>query len=254
MAGKFFKIPFASTGDKTPVPDSVQADGSVSYSEGFGFDYERPDTDPGYKPVPRDQTNQIYGDITEAIGIIQAQGLADWSTDGAPYASGTMVRHNGTNWISISGNNSQTPGASGSTNWRAFGGNPSETIAGFMRSATQAETDAGSPGAFAITPEKLLFGFSISLGSSGYIRLPRFMKGFTFQWGVAEVQGNNIATDVTLNVPWAVGLGQVFAVWLGAAPPNGGIGTSPGSNIMTQIRLYNSYTANQTVRWFAVGS
>lgn len=38
---KFIKIPFATAGDKTPIPDALQIDGSVSYTTGFGEDYSK---------------------------------------------------------------------------------------------------------------------------------------------------------------------------------------------------------------------
>ncbi|HCT5884303.1 TPA: phage tail protein, partial [Proteus mirabilis] len=38
---KIFKIPFATQGDKTVVPVEIQTDGSVSYTQGYGYDYER---------------------------------------------------------------------------------------------------------------------------------------------------------------------------------------------------------------------
>lgn len=115
MAGRYFGIPFAATGDKTTTPDAVQPDGSVSYAEGFGFDYERPNTDPAYKPVPRDGMNGLFYDITEAVGIIQGQGYADWSAQAAPYNAAATVVHGGEVWISAIGNNSSEPGID--TNW-----------------------------------------------------------------------------------------------------------------------------------------
>jgi hypothetical protein len=116
MAGKFFGIPFALAGDRTVTPDAVQPDGSVSYNNGFGFDYERPNTDPDYKPVPRPGMNGLFFDLTEAVGIIQRQGLADWTAAGAPYVINARVRHLDEPWVSLIANNNDTPGAT--ANWR----------------------------------------------------------------------------------------------------------------------------------------
>jgi hypothetical protein len=118
MAGRYFGIPFATTGDKTVTPDAVQPDGSVSYSEGFGFDYERPNTDPAYKPVPRDGMNGLFYDITEAIGILQRQGVADWTAGATPYAIKSIVRHNNAVWVSSTANNSSEPGID--TSWTSL--------------------------------------------------------------------------------------------------------------------------------------
>lgn len=39
MDSKFFRLPFANSGDKATVPDASQVDGSVSYDTGYGTDY-----------------------------------------------------------------------------------------------------------------------------------------------------------------------------------------------------------------------
>lgn len=110
MAGRYFEIPFAATGDRTVTPNAVQPDGSMSYSEGYGFDYERANTDPAYKPVPRDGMNGLFYDVTEALGIIQKQGFADWTTDAQPYPVNATVRHNDVNWYSTIATNNDEPG------------------------------------------------------------------------------------------------------------------------------------------------
>jgi hypothetical protein len=113
MAGKTFTIPFASAGDRAGIPDAVQPDGSVSFSAGFTFDYERPNTDPSYKPVPRDQTNEFYYLVTQAVGIIQKQGAADWDATATPYVINSQVRHVDKLWRSNIANNNDEPGTTG---------------------------------------------------------------------------------------------------------------------------------------------
>lgn len=119
---KIFSIPFAADGDKVSPPDSVQADGSVSYSLGYGFDYQR-DTgvdeggapvDPLAKVFPREQHNGILNDITTALGEMQLNGLAIWQASASPYANNALVRHAGSNWKSVVSNNTSIPGAPGS--------------------------------------------------------------------------------------------------------------------------------------------
>lgn len=109
MAGRYFGIPFATSGDKIVVPDATQPDGSVSFTQGFGFDYERANTDPDYKPVPRDGTNGLFHDITEATGIMQKQGVADWTVDAQPYQINALVRHNDVVWRSLVATNNVEP-------------------------------------------------------------------------------------------------------------------------------------------------
>lgn len=114
---KIFKVPFAVEGDKISPPDAVQSDGSVSYTLGYGFDYQR-DTgvdeggapiDPLAKVFPREQHNGILNDITTAIGEIQASGLPNWQIEGSPYPINSLVRYSGKNWRSLVANNTTTP-------------------------------------------------------------------------------------------------------------------------------------------------
>lgn len=106
---KFFRAPFAVTGDKTAIPDTAQPDGSLSYPEGFGFDYERnPATDPAAKRIPRDQTNQYLFDVTDNLRQYQTAGFPEWvsaaQNGGVPlaYSLNAYVRWNGgagTDWV-----------------------------------------------------------------------------------------------------------------------------------------------------------
>jgi hypothetical protein len=94
---KFFRIPFATSGDKTAVPDDSQPSGSVSYTDGFGPDYELdPGVDPAAKDVPRDESNQLYFDITTAIAELQSFGTPDFITsalnDGSPFSYAKYAR------------------------------------------------------------------------------------------------------------------------------------------------------------------
>lgn len=114
---KIFKVPFADTGDKISPPDAIQPDGSVSYSLGYGFDYQRDTSldsggapvDPQAKVFPREQHNGILNDITTAVGEIQGNGLAIWQSAGGPYPVNAEVRYDSKNWRSLVSNNSVTP-------------------------------------------------------------------------------------------------------------------------------------------------
>ena len=77
MASKTFDPPFAGSGDKTAIPDPTQPGGEVSYTEGFTLDYELDQvTEPTAKDVPRQETNQLYFDITEFLQELQQHGLS----------------------------------------------------------------------------------------------------------------------------------------------------------------------------------
>lgn len=89
---KFFRFQFGVDGDKTAIPEVTQVSGAVSYQQGWGFDYERPQdgSDPLAKDIPRDESNQLYYDITDAIRQYQTHGIPDFITTsdngGSPYS------------------------------------------------------------------------------------------------------------------------------------------------------------------------
>lgn len=118
---KFFRLPFATTGDKTAVPDAVDSNGNVSYSQGYGFDYQRQKTDPAAKNIERDKMNQILFDITTAIAEIQSQGAPDYITPALnggtaySYAQYAIVKYSGALYISLAAANTALP--SDATKW-----------------------------------------------------------------------------------------------------------------------------------------
>jgi microcystin-dependent protein len=124
---KFFKNPFAMSGDKASIPEPVKGSGEVSYVEGFGFDYERDQTsDPLAKAVPRDQSNELYYQITLALQQYQTNGFPDFITTadngGTPYSYGlaAYVRYDDGGgfavYESIVGSNTSLP--TDTTKWR----------------------------------------------------------------------------------------------------------------------------------------
>ncbi|WP_337234722.1 phage baseplate protein [Proteus terrae] len=107
---KIFKTPFATQGDKTVVPVEIQSDGSVSYTQGYGYDYERDQvTDPAAKDIEREKMNSLFHDITESIGEMQLQGFAKWSEAGKPYPIRSVVYHKNKVWQSKIENNNVEP-------------------------------------------------------------------------------------------------------------------------------------------------
>ena len=161
---KIFNVPFALEGDKISPPDAVQSDGSVSYTLGYGFDYQR-DTgvdeggapiDPLAKVFPREQHNGILNDITTAIGEIQLNGLSVWQSAAAPYPINAMVRYGNSNWRSTIASNTTTPGSAGAS-WVDYAYQPqaTETIIGVSLVATQQKVNAGADDSSFVSPKKL---------------------------------------------------------------------------------------------------
>lgn len=118
---KFFRLPFATSGDKTAVPDPVDVNGNVTYTQGYSYDYQRQKTDPAAKNIERDKMNQIFFDITNAIAEIQSQGIPDFITTALnggtaySYAQYAVVKYSGDLYISLVATNTALP--SDATKW-----------------------------------------------------------------------------------------------------------------------------------------
>lgn len=109
---KIWATLFAQAGDKQAIPVPVEADGTVSVTQGWTPDYELPNTDPSYKPVGREEMNGVLNEVTDSIKQLQLQGAAEWSALLGAYPKGAMVIHAGERWISSVAGNVSTPGAS----------------------------------------------------------------------------------------------------------------------------------------------
>lgn len=125
MTRPYFKFTFGIDGDLVTVPQMVQPDGSVSYQEGFGPDYELEyGVNPDALPVPRAQTNQLYNDLTAAVQQLQQNGFnlfissADNGGTAFSYGLGTIVYFtDGSFYQSSIASNTNIPG-DGSGTWQ----------------------------------------------------------------------------------------------------------------------------------------
>ncbi|WP_311746806.1 gp53-like domain-containing protein [Proteus penneri] len=146
-----FKTPFATQGDKASIPVEIQPDGSVSYTQGYGYDYERDQvTDPAAKDIEREKMNGIFHDITEAIGEIQLFGFPKWAEAGQPYATRAIVYHKNKVWQSKVENNNIEP------------------IAGNAWAELKADVTAGDVGAYSKTESDQRFQPLGNYTPSGY--------------------------------------------------------------------------------------
>lgn len=121
---KFFRIPFATSGDKAAIPDTADVNGYVSYAEGYGFDYERQRTDPAVKNIERTKMNEVLFDITTGLSEIQSQGIPDFITPALnggtaySYAVNAIVRYSGALYRSLVAANTSDP--TDATQWAPF--------------------------------------------------------------------------------------------------------------------------------------
>ncbi|XYQ53290.1 Ig-like domain-containing protein [Pectobacterium carotovorum] len=157
MDQKFFRIPFASNGDRQTIPDSTQSSGAVSFPSGWGGDYAKdPTADANAKPVEREAMNAILYAITNAVRQYQTFGFPEYITPadnngGAfSYSSGAVIRYRAAadqpfkSYVSIADNNTSVPGTD-ETKWQEF----------IYREATTQEITDGTSGTKIVTPRLL---------------------------------------------------------------------------------------------------
>lgn len=113
---KFFRIPFATSGDRAAVPDAPAVGGAVSYSEGYGNNYQLPPDNPSALNIERDKMNALLFDLSTALGEIQAKGITDFITTalngGSPYSysKNAVVRYSDGNlYASLEDSNAALP-------------------------------------------------------------------------------------------------------------------------------------------------
>lgn len=123
-----------------------------------------------------------------------------------------------------------------------------ESTLGRVEIATQAETDAGSDDARAVTPKKLRWGFGVSLGTNGYIKFPTWMSGLVIQWGenTASPAGNTHSFPTAFpTAGFVIVVGNNYSA---------GVDTNQGGSIISTTQFQISRQgASATVPWIAVG-
>jgi microcystin-dependent protein len=129
----YFLYPFCINGtsdtDIQTIANTGSDAGIVNYQYGWTPDYELPSDNDANKPVPRQQMNQVFFDITSALQQLQKQGFPLWisTANGGPanypiYAQVAYDSGSGVNlYYSVIASNTSVPGADG--NWVIFSGN-----------------------------------------------------------------------------------------------------------------------------------
>jgi hypothetical protein len=175
---KFFKYPFAVSGDKTAVPDAIQVTGEVSYQEGYGFDYQRDaSSDPLAKNIERDKMNQVLYDMTAAVSELQS-GPADFITSALnggssySYSLGAVVKYSGRVYESLKNANTDLPSVAAS--WSPVDVQGMQTSAIIVASAAgtaDAITGAFTPAITSLTNGMTLF---VRAGAANTVTNPTF--------------------------------------------------------------------------------
>lgn len=190
MTKYYIKI-WANSGDKLPIPNDAQSNGSVSYQEGYGADYQIPDEqDPDFKDIERLEYNQSLFDITENIQQYQQHGVPNFITtsdnEGVPFPYDKfafVLFTDGNVYISLETANEDTPP---SNKWR---------IAPNGENVVYTEDLIGEIKSFAYAPATSISGFLYCDGSE--VSRTTFADLFSkigTTWGVGD-------TSTTFNLP-----------------------------------------------------
>jgi phage-related tail fiber protein len=129
-----------------------------------------------------------------------------------------------------------------------------ETVFGWAKVATQAQTNSGADDTVMVTPKKMRFGFASSFNAQGYIVFPTWLGGIILQWttGAAMTPGSAGA------VYWPIAFPN--ACLCAIAVPRGSAGNSQAGNIVAgnistvAADLYNWGPINTPSRIFAIGA
>ncbi|VAL40164.1 Uncharacterised protein [Enterobacter kobei] len=235
------RIPFASSGDKTAVPET-DAGGSVNMTQGYGQAYALdPATDPSAKRIEREKMNGLFNFITSAIAEIQASGCVPFITaddnGGAAYSYNkrAMTILDGVVYQSLTNGNVTTPlGASWATLANLSNALSRSNPFGDIKSDGTVDTAFANLGLG--SGAKLSAAVAVT-ATSGRISIPAFVGGvervITLQW-VSGFQANSsgVAT-VTLPLAFPNALLYANAIDSGAASNswNGSSGTTWGVDL-----------------------
>ena len=239
---KFFKVPFATSGDKTAVPDAVDANGNVSYTQGYSFDYQRQKTDPAAKNIERDKMNAVFNDITKAIAELQKQGVPDYITStlnggmAYSYSINALVRYNNVLYVSLADANTALP--TDTTKW----------IPLFSAGGSQglfAKTDSSSvmftkTAAFAVSTSQVVLisvnGSVKTIASGTVVTMPTATTGTDYAiW--AKPDGTLEATASFVSPP-VTGSRKIGGFHYA---PGGNAAAQAGGNTTPQINEYSLY-------------
>lgn len=211
---KFYKYPFGVTGDRSaisnePAPLTPANSGVVTYEYGFTPNYEYDlATDPNALPIPRNQSNQLYYDITLNIQQYQTQGTPNFITSadngGTAYAYPIYARclYSGQLYENQVAGNTQTPGVD--STWSVISGGaqsvPTGTIIDFAGVSAPSGYLKCDGTAVSRTTYSLLL---TALTESEYVNLTSGLDTFTvvsstnYYIGMS-IEGNGVTAGTTI--------------------------------------------------------
>lgn len=130
---------------------------------------------------------------------------------------------------------------------------PSSTTSqeGIIEQATQSQVNAGSSGNLAVIASTLRNEVLYSLGSTGYIKFPSWLGGFTIQWGNLNVSGNSTGADTFPRT--FTSARQVFCSF-GSDPGNDAQPCAVVNFSNGGVTFRNADGGTRRINWIAIGT
>ena len=115
----YFRIPFASSGTTTAIPDTQPGNGAVNWTTGYSNVYQLdPDTDPLALRIERAQFNYVMNQLTATLKQLYENGVPPFietaDNGGSPYSysKDALVKRAGVVYSSnVNSNTTAPPGA-----------------------------------------------------------------------------------------------------------------------------------------------
>lgn len=214
MRDRFLRVPFASGGDTSTIPDATQPTGSISMQQGWGGDYQKEmGVDPGAKSVDRQDMNELFNIVTALLNRWQTESFPEWidpaSNAGTPYPypKGAVVRYSATEsppfvaWMNTIDDNATEPSAL--NGWILFESvvnlatDPTETTRGAPFTASNNEALLGVNNNKMLTPANKKFsdqptylGNAVLTGLDNKLVMSGIVSGLSLEKGdVIEIDG-----------------------------------------------------------------
>lgn len=226
---KQIRVRYAEDGDRVAVPDPAQGDGSISYDQGEGVDYQRNlADDPLAKRPSRQQHNALRYDTTAILQDYQLYGFSVWYPN-TTYGRSAVIRYKtGDSWgifVSLIDDNTANPSdltawipldpssfipRDGSTNY-AVGSKSTTNIIATIMPALSAPYNlkAGFP-IFFRSNSNVAGAATLNLNGTGAKKI----YSPSFNGGVQPVSANDIVSGMTYVMFYEPALDNGNGVWV----------------------------------------
>ena len=258
---KYFRFPFAAQGDRIVFPDDTQPNGSLSYNQGYGPDFQRtPGTDPQARRVDRSRFNQLVNDITSTLQLYYQEGVPPYITaaenggSNFEYPIYARVRYDSGSgdriYESLINNNNNLPTVTNAWRLVDFAGLDARYVAGTLGTANGNIPQIGTPGTTTAGNRSAVVVRSGSNSSGNY---NVFSHGLIIQSSVSRITQNRMNHTITL--PISFNLSNYIVLTTDEGLPGAPRAQVINGRMTNQFNAFSDGTNNQpdTFHWLSIG-